>query len=137
MLGFLYVFHIPINEFKEELRFLRITILQTTQGRRAIPLLEFFHAFCILNNRLLNNIRFLTITVLHAPLGQASYHPSNRDSRYSPVQIFEYWFSLQPWTYFLILLLATALDIFSNLASRYSPVHIFEYCFSLQPCAYF
>ena len=29
MLGFLYVFHIPINEIKKKLRFLAITVLHT------------------------------------------------------------------------------------------------------------
>ena len=75
LLGFLYVFHIPIAELTNKLKFLATTVLHPP-GQAGDLLLEFFYAFCFLTVGLLKIIRFLAITVLHAPLGQASYPPA-------------------------------------------------------------
>ena len=48
LLGFLYVFHIPINELKKQLRFLAITALHSPPGQAGYLLLEFLDdAFCM------------------------------------------------------------------------------------------
>ena len=52
MLGFLYVFHIPINDLKKKLKFRVITVLHHPPRvggicMRAIPLLGFLYMFYI------------------------------------------------------------------------------------------
>ena len=59
LLGFLYVFHIPIDELPNKLRFLAITVLHTPLGQAGYLLLEFLYAFCILIDGLLRKLWFL------------------------------------------------------------------------------
>ena len=66
MLGFLYVFHIPIDELIKKLRFLAITVLHPC-GRRATTLLRFLYVFHIPIDAVMKNLMFLATTVLHPP----------------------------------------------------------------------
>ena len=63
MLGFLYVFHIPIDELTKKLRFLAITV----QGRLAIPLLGFLYVFLTPIDELTKKLRLIAIAILHHP----------------------------------------------------------------------
>ena len=74
MLGFLYVFHIPIDELTKKLRFLAITVLRLPLGQAGYHLARiaifFFHSPI---DELTNKLRVRAITVLHSLLGQAGY----------------------------------------------------------------
>ena len=67
MLGFPYVFHIPIDELSNKLRFLALSPYTPPLGRRAIPLLGFVYVFGIPIHELTKNLRFLAIAALHPP----------------------------------------------------------------------
>ena len=72
MLGFIYVFQIPIDELTKKLRFLAIAALHRPLGQASYPLARILIFFQIPIDELTKK-KFLAITVLHSPLGQASY----------------------------------------------------------------
>ena len=67
MLGFLYVFLIPIDELTKKLRFLAIAVLHTPLGQAGYPLAGFLYVFLIPIDELMKKLRFLHIPVLHPP----------------------------------------------------------------------
>ena len=67
MLGFLYVFFIPIDELTKKLRFLVIAVLHPPLGQACYPLVRIRICFLIPINELTNKLRFLATTALDSP----------------------------------------------------------------------